>query len=897
MGAAGGPVPVQQHGSGSNDDCVSIVVPTLNEVDNIDIILEAILKEQGPGLTLEVLVADGHSTDGTVERVKGWERTAAVRLITGDGKSGLAGDVLNAARQAKGSIIVVMDADLSHPTSAIPALVAPIRAGKSDMVVGSRYVKGGAVPDWPIVRRFLSRLGCMAAWPFTDVKDSMSGFFAVRRELLVAVDPKAAGFKIGLEVMAAEGDDIRVSEVPIVFRDREHGTSKIGTKQLFQYGRRLMVMAGGAVSLPTIGRFAAVGALGVCVDFAVFHMLSAFGVTLLAAHVASFLSAAAFNYVLNSRWSFASSRASLKEPEWNTVARFFGVSVLALFLRGGVIALAMGPWHLSKELALILGIASGTLVNYFGSAFFVFPPAGSRISPSVRWRVAAVAVASYVVVLRLIYMSTVNLIPEEAYYWNYAQHLDYGYLDHPPMTAWLNALTGWAFGRSEFTVRLAAALCWALAAVCMFNYARHLYTKTAAFVTVMLLSALPFYFAIGFLMMPDAPLTAAWAGSLFFAERALLGERKSAWIGLGVCLGLGLLSKYSIALLGLPIVLFMLIDPKARSQLYTPRPYLAAILAVLLFSPVIAWNAQHDWASFAFQGSRRMEGAFRFSLHWFIGSILALIAPIGLISAYRMLKPKLSPGGFFATLQHDRRWLFIALFTLVPLSIFATFSVFRSVKLNWTGPVWLAALPAIAHLIASKDVAPVFGKLSFGRAWAQTIAAVLVIFGGALHYFAIGLPGVSYRGGKHMRDVPITWKQFGIQAGRIRDAARGSRDENPLFVGLDKYFIASELAFYDPSGHGADNSAGRGLFDSPGNGTGFEKSGSLMYDYWFPADKQAGRTMVIFSFDRSSLEAATVVSHFQEVGPVLEEPITRGGDTLGQVFYRVGYAYKPGGAQ
>ena len=877
-------------------DCISIVVPTLNEVDNIDIILAAIFEdvtaELTPGLTIEVLVADGRSTDGTVERVQAWEKKAPVRLITGDGKSGLAGDVLNAARQAKGAIIVVMDADLSHPTKRIAALVAPIRAGTGDMVVGSRYVRGGAVPDWPFIRRLLSRLGCMAAWPFTDVKDSMSGFFAVRREILVAVDPKAAGFKIGLEVMAAEGDDIRVSEVPIVFRDREHGTSKIGSKQLYQYGRRLMVLAGGAVSMGTVGKFAAVGALGVCVDYAVFQILTVFGVALLAAHVASFICAAAFNYVLNSRWSFAATRASLAEPEWTTVSRFFGVSLMALFLRGGVIALAMGTWHWSKELALLLGIGAGTVVNYLGSAFYVFPPAGSRISPSVRWRVASVAVVCYAVLLRLIYMRTINLIPEEAYYWNYAQHLDYGYLDHPPMTAWLIALTEWVFGKSEFAVRSGAGLLWALTAVYMFNYARHLYGKTPAFVTLMLLAALPFFFAIGFLMMPDAPLVAAWAGSLYYAERALLGRRTSAWIGLGASLGIGLLSKYSIVLLGLPIALFMVIDPQSRRWFWTPWPYLAASLALVLFAPVIAWNAAHDWASFAFQSTRRVESAYRFSLPMLIGSVLVLITPIGAISAYRVLRPASSPGGVMKALLGDRRVLFMTLCTLVPLSVFATFSLFHSVKLNWTGPLWLAVLPAVAHLIATRNVAPVFGRLSFERGWGQTIAAVLVIFGGAMHYIAIGLPGVSYRGGSHLRDLPVAWKEFGVQAGRIRDEARGSSDAHPLIVGLDKYFIASELAFYDPGNTGSEHSAGRGLLQSTDGSGDTEKSGSLMYDYWFPAGKQNGRTIVMFSFNAAALEKASVVNHFERVDPVKSETVVRGGDVLGQFFYRVGYRYR-----
>jgi dolichol-phosphate mannosyltransferase len=894
MTGAGYQVPTNRLGIAPGDDCISIVVPTLNEVDNIDIIVAAIFEEVRPGLTFEVLVADGRSRDGTVERVQAWEKKAPVRLVTGDGTSGLAGDVLNAARQAKGSIIVVMDADLSHPTTRIPDLVAPIRAGTSDMVVGSRYVPGGDVPDWPFVRRALSRLGCMAAWPFTDVKDSMSGFFAVRRELLVAVDPKAAGFKIGLEIMAAEGDDIRVSEVPIVFRDREHGTSKIGSKQLFQYGGRLMVLAGGAISASTIGKFATVGALGIAVDYTIFKVLSALGLSLLTAHVASFLCAAAFNYALNSRWSFASTRALLAEPEWATFGRFFGVSLMALFLRGGVIALAMSTWHWSKEWALLLGIGAGTIVNYLGSAFFVFPPAGSRISPSVRWRVASVAVVLYAVLLRLVYMRTLNLIPEEAYYWNYAQHLDYGYLDHPPMTAWLIALTEWIFGKSEFAVRSGALALWAVTAAFMFNYARNLFSQTAAFVTLMLVAGLPFLFAIGFLMMPDAPLTAAWAGSLFFAERALLAERKTAWIGLGAALGLGMLSKYSIALLGLPILLFMALDPRSRAWFLKPWPYLAVILALILFSPVIAWNAAHEWASFAFQSTRRVEGAFRFSLPMLIASILALITPIGMISAHRILKPKALAREHLAALLQDRRWLFISLFTLAPLSVFATFSIFHAVKLNWTGPLWLAVLPAIAKLIATKSVAPVFGKLSFHGGWRQTLATVLVIFGGGLHYMAIGLPGVSYRGGAHMRDFPVAWRELGQQVERIRQDARGPGDQSPLLAGLDKYFIASELAFYIPGNAGAEHSAGRGLFQIDAADGGSEKSGSLMYDYWFPAEKQTGRTIVMVSFNAAQLETPAVISRFKEVGQVKSESVVRDGDVLGQFFYRTGYDYRSG---
>jgi dolichol-phosphate mannosyltransferase len=131
----------------------------------------------------------------------------------------LAGDVLAAAKFAKADIVVVMDGDLSHPASQLRNLVQPIFDGTRDMVVGSRYVPGGDTPDWPGRRRTLSRLGGALAWPLTDLKDPMSGFFAVRKARLLAVDPQATGFKIGLEIIAEGGDALRLAEVPIIFRD------------------------------------------------------------------------------------------------------------------------------------------------------------------------------------------------------------------------------------------------------------------------------------------------------------------------------------------------------------------------------------------------------------------------------------------------------------------------------------------------------------------------------------------------------------------------------------------------------------------------------------------------------------------------------------------------------
>ena len=860
---------------------VSVIVPTLNEVENIDALIAAILAQATPELRLEVLVADGGSIDGTVERVRSRQANGAVRLVEAGGQRGLAGDVLAAARLSSASIVVVMDADFSHPPASIPQLVAPILADESDMVVGSRYVPAGATPDWPLGRRALSRLGGLLAWPLTDIKDPMSGFFAVRRDKLLSVDPSASGFKIGLEVMAINGDSLRVSEIPITFHDRVHGVSKIGLPQMTAFVRRLMVLAGGAVSMGTAARFTTVGLLGIGVDLLAFNALLALGFSIVQAHISSFAMATLFNYVLNSRWSFVESARARSEPDWQRYGRFLAICLLALFLRGGVIGTAVDVWGLPPQLAVLLGIATAALVNYVGSAFFVFPSLTPGVSRSVRWRMASLAILAYAIGLRLAFMSAVDLLPEEAYYWNYAQHLDFGYLDHPPMVAWLIWLGTSVFGDTEFGVRLGAVVCWLIAAFFSFKLASNLYGKTAAFIALLLLSALPFFFAMGLLMMPDAPLTAAWAGSLYFLERATLGEDRKAWTGAGICIGLGLLSKYTIALLAPATLIFLLLDTRSRRSLSTPWPYVAVLIATLLFSPVIAWNAMHEWASFAFQSARRLAESTEFSLHVLIGSILVLITPVGFFAVLTAFTP--SSGSLSAFHRHfDRKRAFIAVHTLIPLFLFAGFSVFHQVKLNWTGPLWLAVLPAVAHAIIVEG-RTAHSKLASRnyRAWGMTVGIAVLMYGASLHYMALGLPGVGYP--ESFRALPIAWQEFGESVEQIEDGVEHSVGSEPVLVGMDKYNLAALVAFY---GVGESDSihdtVGRRLF-------GLD---SLMFDYWMPEAINNGRPVIMFSLTPELLSDGLLGTHFRELEPLRDRIVYKNGSHAGRFYYRVGHGFR-----
>jgi dolichol-phosphate mannosyltransferase len=216
---------------------ISLVIPTLNEVDNVAPLLARLAQSQPP--LDEIIFVDDGSADGTRERILSLVGSAPVRLLERDAPSfGLAGAVIEGARSAAGDWLVVMDADLSHPPEKIGELLRPLLEGNADMVIGSRYIKGGSTPGWPIWRKILSRLAAAFAYPITGVHDSMSGFFAMPRQLLLELTPAATGFKIAFEALARGGKKLRVVEIPLVFYDRARGISKMRFKVALVFALR-----------------------------------------------------------------------------------------------------------------------------------------------------------------------------------------------------------------------------------------------------------------------------------------------------------------------------------------------------------------------------------------------------------------------------------------------------------------------------------------------------------------------------------------------------------------------------------------------------------------------------------------------------------------------------------
>lgn len=222
------------------DPYLSVIVPTLREAASLAPLTEAVFAALADEpYTTELIIVDDDSQDGTDTVISELSQAYPVRLVVRKGERGLSTAVLRGFTEARGAVLAVMDADGSHPPAVLPGLVAPVRAGQADFVIGSRHVSGGQIDDWPWTRRVTSTVAGSLARGLTPVRDPMSGFFCLRREVWTGCGPLAPlGYKIGLELLV-RSHCTRVLEVPITFTDRLAGRSKMTLRTQWAYLRHL----------------------------------------------------------------------------------------------------------------------------------------------------------------------------------------------------------------------------------------------------------------------------------------------------------------------------------------------------------------------------------------------------------------------------------------------------------------------------------------------------------------------------------------------------------------------------------------------------------------------------------------------------------------------------------
>lgn len=220
---------------------LSIIIPTLNEGGNLERLISKIVeiikrrvqrrnKDLG---RYEIIVVDDNSQDGTDIVMKKMIKKYSVKFICRKEEKGLSSAVVKGFSIAKGDIFGVMDGDLSHPPELIPKLLKEIEAG-NDIVIASRYAKGGGVERFPFYRQLTSRGATLLARPLVKVQDPMSGYFFLKRKVIDGVKLNPIGYKILLEILV-KGKYQKYTEVPYTFLCRYVGKSKLGGKIYWHY--------------------------------------------------------------------------------------------------------------------------------------------------------------------------------------------------------------------------------------------------------------------------------------------------------------------------------------------------------------------------------------------------------------------------------------------------------------------------------------------------------------------------------------------------------------------------------------------------------------------------------------------------------------------------------------
>jgi dolichol-phosphate mannosyltransferase len=465
-----------------------------------------------------------------------------------------------------------------------------------------------------------------------------------------------------------------------------------------------------------------------------------------------------------------------------------------------------------------------------------------------------------------------ELLPEEAYYWTYSQHPALGYFDHPPMVAWSIGIGTRLLGDTERGVRLVNTLLWAGSCLTLLLTARLWFSERVAVCAAWLFVLLPVFMGIGFIATPDGPLVFFWTLTLYALARAVQTERTQYWLLAGVAFGGALTSKYYALLLAPSLFWFLLMSPKYRCWLQRWQPWAALALGLVMFSPVIVWNAQHGWASFAFQASRTVDqndnAVATVVAFWLIQ--VAVLTPLGLVLSAVAATRAVKRGW----LGRDDAWNFAASFSLPLFLLFVAASFKTDVHVGWTAPAFLSLSLAGAAVFVEGVAAPQPRRRGWWRAGAWVLAvicATAAVFGHlSLSYGRPRLFSYRHAGG---------WRRLAARVDEARQELTRETGQRPFVVGADKYYIAAEMGFYLKQ---PDDCVNLLAFGQPG----------LSYRYWTDLRSFEGRPAVVVMFRQHPRLMERLRAHFNRV----VEPDTADNGTLGKrwrdaVLVR-GYGYR-----
>jgi dolichol-phosphate mannosyltransferase len=354
---------------------ISIVVPTFSEAENIAELyarLSAVLGSE----SWELIFVDDDSPDGTADLARALSnKDQRVRCIQRIGRRGLSTAVVEGALSSSAPYVAVMDADLQHDESILPAMLHELRSRNLDIVVGSRYVAGGGTGDWAESRKTISRIAGRMAKGLVpeDLRDPMSGFFAVRSEALrdAARRLSGYGYKILLDLFVSAGRPLRFAEVPYTFKPRVHGQSKLDSLVAWEYLMLLVDKRIGHIISPRLLFFVLVGGSGVALHYLTLSTLYlGFHLSFTAAQLAGTVLAMTSNFFLNNLFTYRDQRLRGAKLVRGLLS-FYAVCGMGALANIGIAAYAFSE-NIEWALSAAAGIVVGTLWNYLATARFTW---------------------------------------------------------------------------------------------------------------------------------------------------------------------------------------------------------------------------------------------------------------------------------------------------------------------------------------------------------------------------------------------------------------------------------------------------------------------------------------------------------------------------------------------
>jgi dolichol-phosphate mannosyltransferase len=354
---------------------LSLVIPTLNERDNIGPLVD-LLDEVLDTVSWEVIFVDDDSPDGTADRIREISRRdRRVRCLQRIGRRGLTTACIEGTLAASAPYMAVMDADMQHDEKLLPQMLAMLKSEPVDLVVGSRYVDGGEIggldaarANMSAVATRLSRIICKA-----EIADPMSGFFMLRREVLEGALRRLSGqgFKILLDILASSPRSLRIRELPYKFRERLHGESKLDTLVVWEHMMLIADKLIGHIVPVRFALFAFVGGIGLFIHMSVlWFALTIGGAAFNPAQAAAAVTAMTSNFFVNNLFTYRDRRLRA----FALVRGLF--TFYAICALGAVANVGIAGYVFSRNevwwLAGLAGVVVGSVWNYAVSSVFTW---------------------------------------------------------------------------------------------------------------------------------------------------------------------------------------------------------------------------------------------------------------------------------------------------------------------------------------------------------------------------------------------------------------------------------------------------------------------------------------------------------------------------------------------